>query len=135
MNRFLLCITAICIALIVLPINIVSFISLYGSCDENLTKFTSKLYPLVYSIGLINLAYMVILFCFLIGVACNKNGVVPYIVTIIILILNVLFGFVWFVSGILFLLDSISECLFNGIMNIVYGIILWCLAVIIFCLS
>ena len=126
-SAFTIC-AAVCFLVIALPLGITSIVLSQtegGQCDyRDQMGLDMKKWLLGGGIASV-VSVCLIAFFGITSLCIDEMSIVP-IVTVVVL--NSLFGLAWFVIGAVILFRSNIECIKEGSVPVIYGLVLWCIS-------
>lgn len=132
----------VCTIILVLPSVVISFIFaldtilthspiLPGPCDYTLNLgLGSQISQFILALGIICIITCIALIICYILVLCRPATSIGIVGIMVISMLNGIFGVEWLFVGIKLLFVSNKNCIRNGIIHIITGLLLWCVAAI-----
>jgi|SRR5579872_736129 len=121
----------ICYGVIVFPMSIVSMVmgSIHpGTCDVT-DVMGLNVANYVLGLGIASLVMSVSILIVLILMACSPiAGTIAAVPLIVLKVLNIVFGLIWFIIGGIILYRSNIDCIKMGSAIVIYAVVLWCIA-------
>lgn len=119
-----------CYGFVVLPLSIASIVlgaTHPGTCDmTDVMGLNVGQYLL--GLGIASLILSSMLLILFTTLACCPTGAAASIPMIILIVLNGLFGFAWFIVGAVILFRGNIDCIKAGSTHVIYALVLWCIS-------
>lgn len=129
-NKILIFFLIFLTAVVMLPLGITSTVlgvKQPGSCDyEDSMGLDVGQYLL--GMGIASIITCCLLSFSYILLLTDAAEMIGAVFIMVITILNVLFGFAWFIIGAVILFRSNIDCINNGSSHVIYALVLWCIS-------
>ena len=124
----------VCYGFIVLPLSIASIVlgvTHPGSCDvTDVMGLNVGQYLLGLGIGSLVISFLLLMVFVTLACCPNEYGVAASIPMIVLIVLNALFGFAWFIVGAIILFRGNIDCIKAGSTHVIYALVLWCISAV-----